>query len=439
MSAVFTSADTTDPTQGRAKPPGPAPGFNLYGYLSASLGLGVAARNTATALLGRALATRLTDVYPGGGMQGADHSFAEKIAHDVGSPALGVNLFHINPDQIVYLLRPGGTVTIDGRLAVAVPFWELPRLPKNWMEPLRAMDAILAPTRFIERTVLDALPDATVIHYPQTVHLPADLAPDRAAFGLDEDATVFVMSFDMRSDLERKNPTGAIEAFLLAFPDDSRVRLVIKVNNVSTVAGFGRHLERLRTAAGDERVVVIDRPMSYREIATLYASCDVLVSLHRAEGLGLSLLEAMALGKPVVATGWSGNMDFMTPDNSFPVDFTMTQVRASTQPAYGKGMSGTQMWAEPDLPGAARIMRRLAEDPELRASVGAKARQTAEETRARYDRGEVFDRLLAMRASEESLRRMRALARTFYWSYGRRVVRAGWRRVKTAVGLDRPG
>ena len=116
---MFTSADTTDPTQGRAKPPGPAPGFNLYGYLSASLGLGVAARNTATALLGRGLATRLTDVYPGGGMQGADHSFAEKIARDVGSPALGVNLFHINPDQIVYLLRPGGTVTIDGRLAVA--------------------------------------------------------------------------------------------------------------------------------------------------------------------------------------------------------------------------------------------------------------------------------------------------------------------------------
>jgi glycosyltransferase involved in cell wall biosynthesis len=436
MGHVFTSADIAGQGAGPARQGRAAPGFNVYGYLSARLGLGVAGRNTATVLLERGLPTRLTDVNPGGGMQGADPTFAERIAEDVPKAALGVNIFHVNPDQILYLLDPlSGRVTIRDTLQTCVPFWELPRLPVSWEAPLGAMDAILAPTRFVESTVREALPQATVIHYPQTVHLPEGVGPARAAFGLPEEAAVFVMSFDMRSDIERKNPWAAIAAFELAFPQDPDVRLVIKANNVDTAAGLRPHLARLRAAASDERVVVLDGPMSYREIVTLYASSDVVVSLHRAEGLGLSLLEGMSLGKPVVATGWSGNMDFMTDEDSFPIAFDMVDVNASTQPAYGKAMSGRQQWAEPRVEEAARVMRALAEDPGLRTAVGGRARESARRIQAAYDRGEVFDRLLELAPSAEKQRRMQALSRAFYWNYGRRVVRAGWRRAKAAVGL----
>jgi glycosyltransferase involved in cell wall biosynthesis len=419
-----------------ANDPPVTPGFNLYGYLTADLGLGVSARNTAQTLLARGIPTRLTDVNTGGGMQGANDQFAGQIAAGAGTQAKTVNLYHINPDQVLYLLDPRrDTVTIPGRLQACVPFWELPRLPESWHAPLEAMDVILAPTRFVEANIRASLPDAEIVHYPQTVHLPDGVSTDRAAFGLPADATVFTMSFDMRSDIERKNPWGAIDAFALAFPDRSDVRLVIKANNVSTVAGLDRHLERLRAVAADPRVVVIDRPMTYREIVSLYACSDVVVSLHRAEGLGLSLLEGMALGKPVVATGWSGNMDFMTPENSIPIAYDMIEVKASTQPAYGKGMSGTQEWADPRVPDAAQALRSLAESPDLRASLGARARRDAEATRERYDRGEAFDLLLAMRPSLEKQRRMEALARAYYWNLGRRYARAGWRRAKAALGL----
>jgi len=366
-------------------------------------------------------------------MQGADDSLASAIARTERLGPFSANIFHVNPDQIAYLFRPGRyDVPIDGVLQTCVPFWELPRLPAAWIEPLSAMDAILAPTLFVRDSVLRDLPHARVLHYPQAVRVPEGIVADRARFGIDRDATAFCMSFDMRSDLERKNPGGVIEAFQRAFEGREDVRLVIKANNVTTAAGLPAHLDRLKAMSTDPRVTVLDRPMTYREILTLYASCDVLVSLHRAEGLGLSLLEAMALGRPVIATGWSGNMDFMTPDNSCLVPFRMVPVRASTQPAYAKGFSGEQEWADPDLDEAASWMVRLADDPSLREALGERARADATQVLAEHDRAEVFEELVKLVPDPRhaSLHRIRSL---YPWHATRRIARAGWRRAKAAA------
>jgi len=417
---------------------GPEFGINLFGYLTSNLGLGVAARNTAHMLLGNGIPTRLIDVNPGGGMQGKDSTFAEKIAADRRAEAYSVNLFHINPDQILYLLNPfKNTVTLPGRMNVCVPFWELPRLPDTWVKPLSAMDAVLAPTHFVEAAVRDRLPDTNVIHYPQAVHVPEDIMPDRAGFDLPDNALTFVMSFDMRSDIERKNPWATIEAFRQAFPGRDDVRLVIKASNVETIAGLERNVARLREAASDARVIVIDRPMGYREILTLYASCDVLVSLHRSEGLGLSLLEAMALGKPVVATAWSGNMDFMTEENSCLVGYDMVDVVSSTQPAYGKSVSGTQKWAEPRVSEAADWMRLLADSGEARDSLGRRAAEDARALTALYDGGEpVLPMLysLAQWRLHGKPPEMVALRRAYFIRYAERVARAAVRRAKLRLG-----
>ncbi len=421
------------PKPSSTTPGAPPFGINLYGYLTSRLGLGVAARNTARMLIANGVPVRLADVNPGGGMRGQEHEFDELIAESASMPAYAVNLFHVNPDQVLYLLNPlTRTVTLENRLNVCVPFWELPRLPRSWVEPLRAMDLILAPTHYVMDTLLADLPDAKVAHYPQAVHVPYGIAADRAASGLPDDAVVFVASFDMRSDIERKNPWGAIEAFGQAFPGRDDVRLVIKVNNVGTAAGHAPHLARLKAAAADARVTILDRPMPYHEILALYASSDVLVSLHRAEGLGLSLLEAMALGKPVVATAWSGNMDFMTSENSCPVGFEMVDVVASTQPAYGKGASSAQHWAEPRIAEAVKHLRSLADDEELRTSLGARAREDAARIAASYDSGaglkpawRLYDEWTATGAlATPASRRMQALRRRFFWFYSRRIVRA---------------
>lgn len=415
----------------------PAFGINLFGYLTSNLGLGVAARNTAQMLLGCGVPTRLVDVNPGGGMQGKDTTFAEAIEASRDIIPHRVNLFHVNPDQIPYLLSPlKDSIVLRDRINACVPFWELPRLPNSWIRPLSAMDALLAPTHFVETALRAQLPDARVIHYPQSVKLPVGIHPNRAEFDLPKEAVVFVMSFDMRSDIERKNPWAAIEAFRQAFPHREDVQLVIKVNNVQTIAGLERHVRRLREVASDSRVTVLDRAMSYREILTLYASSDVLVSLHRSEGLGLSLLEAMALGKPVIATGWSGNMDFMTPENSVPIGYDEVEVVSSTQPAYGKSMSGSQYWAEPRVPEAAEWMRRLADDPKLRWRIGDRAAEDVQALTNRYDSGQaIVPSLKALEGDPAKAAKMQALQRGYYWSQGRRLVRAAVNRTKTRLGL----
>jgi glycosyltransferase involved in cell wall biosynthesis len=419
-------------------------GINLFGYLTGNLGLGVAARNTAETLLSCGIPVRLIDVNPGGGMQGRDTTLADAIRETAACGPYPVNLFHINPDQMVYLLDPlSGTVRLGDTLNVCVPFWELPIVPASWIEPLEAMDAVLAPTRFVEESVRAAVPAARIERYPQTAHVPPDIRPDRQQFGLPDDAVVFVTSFDLRSDIERKNPWAAIEAFHEAFPDRADVRLVIKANNVETIAGLERHVARLREVAHDERVIVLDRPLTYRGVLTLYASCDVLLSLHRAEGLGLSLLEAMALGKPVVATAWSGNMDFMTAENSCLVGYDMIEVVASTQPAYGKGTSGSQQWANPRVSEAAEWMARLAADPALRARVGERAAADVATLTKRYDSGEPLLgelRGLLEQAREqpelhaEPARRMARLRRRYYWLQATRVARAVRHRLGTRLG-----
>ncbi|HET6351619.1 MAG TPA: glycosyltransferase [Coriobacteriia bacterium] len=393
-------------------------------------------------LLDNHVPVRLSDISPGRGMKGKNADLAEAIQQTAGLDPFVINLFHLNPDQMLYLLNPlSSLVTTQGRMNISVPFWELPKLPPSWIKPLEAMDLILAPTRYIEDAVREALPNANVIHFPQAVHVPDDITADRARFGLPNDAIVFVSSFDMRSDIERKNPWAAIEAFHRAFPDRDDVRLVVKVNNVEYSSRFPAYVRRLAEEARDHRVIVNSDAMGYRDVLSLYASSDVLLSLHRAEGLGLSLLEAMSFGKVVVATAFSGNMDFMTPENSCPVPFTMVPVQASTQPAYSKRFAGEQEWAEPDVDAAATALRALADSPELRARLGSAASATAQTVRAGYDNGLVLTSVRTHYATwaadpgerERSRERVLGLERSFFGAYAARIVRAGSRRLRDAL------
>ena len=161
---------------------------------------------------------------------------------------------------------------------------------------------------------------------------------------------LFLFLFDFLSVLQRKNPLGLIEAFTRAFSPDEGPVLVIKSINGSLRAS---ELEQVRmAAAGRPDILVVDRHYSAEEKNALLGACDCYVSLHRSEGLGLTLAEAMALGKPVIATGYSGNLHFMTPDNSYLVDYTLSAV----PPACGPYPT-TARWAAPDLGHAARLLR----------------------------------------------------------------------------------
>ncbi|MFM8893332.1 MAG: glycosyltransferase, partial [Planctomycetia bacterium] len=298
-------------------------GINLIGHVTAALGLGVAARNTLAMLASSGRPFTAVDVDPGGGRQGADRSWSGALARPPAAPH-AVNWFQLNPPEAGKLVAGLPRWLEPARHAnVCVPFWELPRLPvtADWREWLGLMDLVLAPSLFIRDAIRSSLPDVPVVHYPQTVVLPAGVAARRADFGLPEDAILFHVVADGASDLARKNPVAAVRAFRAAFPDGGPVGLVIKLGGPRACQPWSDPAELVAEAAGHPGIHVVRRDLDYPSALSLAASCDVCVSLHRSEGLGLGLLEAMSLGKPVIATAWSGTMDFTTAEDSCLVGF----------------------------------------------------------------------------------------------------------------------
>jgi glycosyltransferase involved in cell wall biosynthesis len=240
---------------------------------------------------------------------------------------------------------------------------------------LEIFDIVVAASPFIRATLEMHLSNVFTIPAFHPFELPAGIEASRARFGLPESGTLFVTSFEPFSDLERKNPFAAIHAFQRAFPHDAPVGLVIKLNNARiTGAKLPPIMSRLDDLCeADPRIRVIDEVLSYADVQRLYASCDVFVSLHRSEGLGFGLIEAMAHGKPVIATAWSGNMAFMNHTNSCLVRYKLVPVEGNLAVYKNDALGGLATWADPDLDHAAAWMKRLVEDPGFRNALGRRA------------------------------------------------------------------
>ena len=364
-------------------------GFNVIGYLSGNLGLGVSARHVTALLLEKGYPVATLDLDPLSGRARHDLSLD---AYAVKSPSdlpYGVNFsilgipslpsFFLRPPAVVgckATLRPGSDYWLGGdRLNVALVWWELTVMPELWVRALELFDVVVAASPFIRATLETHLSNVLTIPAIHPFSLPDGITESRARFGLPKDVVLFVSSFEPRSDPERKNPFAAIAAFKLAFANDSRANLIIKLNN-ATGAGpiLAPILAKLKHQCDhDPRIRIIDETLTYADVLALYASCDVFVSLHRSEGLGLGLMEAMALGKPVIATAWAGNMAFMNHTNSCLVRYKLIPVEATLQLYSKHRLASSAMWADPNLDEAAAWMAKLVDDPEMRASLGRRA------------------------------------------------------------------
>jgi glycosyltransferase involved in cell wall biosynthesis len=203
--------------------------------------------------------------------------------------------------------------------------------------------------------------------------LPEPAPVGRAHFGLPENATVFLLTFDVSSQTERKNPLGAIRAFRRAALPRGAATLVLKYTN----AEYDRDaVRRFHEEAEGLDVTMLDGYMSRAELAALMNVSDCYLSLHRGEGFGMTMGEAMLLGKPVIATNYSGNVDFMTPANSYLVDYRLVPLTKD----YGPYLRGN-VWADPDVPQAAAFIRAVALDRTAAVEKGRLARVDMETTR----------------------------------------------------------
>jgi len=252
-------------------------------------------------------------------------------------------------------------------------FWELEEPPRWYSSAYKYVNELWAPSRFIESMLRENVPKGvTVTFMPLPLRTPVVVnSISRSDFGLGSEF-VFLFVFDFRSVMKRKNPSGLVEAFKRAFSNGEGPKLVIKCVNGDKRLN---ELEELKSVISDrDDIVLLDKYLDSEMSAALMNLCDCYVSLHRSEGLGLTIAEAMLLGKPVIATGYSGNLDFMTPDTSYVVPWTRVKVGKGAE-AY----SSRATWAEPNLDVAAEMMRTVYENPEEAQAVAKAGKRDLEQ------------------------------------------------------------
>ncbi len=344
-------------------------GLNVAGYFRAELGIGEAARQLTSAIEFAGIPHSTTTC--AATLNRQEHPF---IGRPSGDGAYDINVICVNADSTPRFARDVGHEFFAGRHTAGYWFWEIEQFPDAMRPAFDVVDEVWTATDFIADAVR-AANARPVFRIPLPVPVPKySPAITRARLGLPE-RFIFLLAFDFLSVVERKNPYGVIEAFTTAFTAEEGPMLVIKSINGDKRLG---ELERLRAAVSNRPDVrIVDSYYTEEEKNALLGACDCYVSLHRSEGLGLTMAEAMALGKPVVATGYSGNLHFMTPENSFLVDYVRVSVPAGCDP-----YPTTAVWAEPDLSQAANYLRAVYEQPR---EAGRRARKGQQDVTERHN------------------------------------------------------
>jgi glycosyltransferase involved in cell wall biosynthesis/SAM-dependent methyltransferase len=337
-------------------------GLNVVGYLNAELGVGEVARQAIGALDAAGIPVIPIGVTAGVGRE--EHDF-EHQSHASGP--FTTNLVCVNADMLPTIAGQLGPGFFEDRRTIGWWWWESDALPERWHGSFDLVDEIWAGSRFVAETLAKVSP-VPVAYIPTPVTMRPGVAFDRAAVGLP-DGFVFLFSFDFNSVVARKNPAGVVEAFRRAFPEPrAGVSLVLKSINGD------RHPDAVAALAqvigGRDDIVLRDEFLDADQRDVLIASCDCYVSLHRSEGFGFTLAEAMLLGKPVIGTAYSGSGDYLSDQTGFVVDHELVPIGEGAEPYPADGR-----WAEPDLDHAAELLRRVVEDP-------VEARTRAERGRA---------------------------------------------------------
>jgi glycosyltransferase involved in cell wall biosynthesis len=277
-----------------------------------------------------------------------------------------INVFYINGDMVEHSLEQLRGKLPGNAYNVVYPMWELSKYPMDWASQLDKFDEIWAPSKFTKESMRTVV-NQPVVHMPLAGEISLNNFLGRRYFKIPEGSFVFLFFFDFTSYIERKNPFAVLQAFeaLCRRCPNEDLCLVIKVKGGETrnkdYAIFSDYVARYKS-----RLVVIDKVLTDNEMKNLLRCCDCFVSLHRSEGWGLGLITAMYLGKPVVATAYSANMDFMTEHNSCLVRYELCDVPDGAYP-YSKG----QVWAQPDLTHAVEHMINLISDRDYARALGA--------------------------------------------------------------------
>lgn len=343
--------------------PGPV---TVAGLLRSTTGLGQGARLCLDALSRSGMDVRHKDI-------GQWFHWLQTIDVELGQESqaeLGGSLIvHLNPVELAIVLPLLGSDFLHNKKIIGYWAWELSYLPPEWRKGINLVDEIWVPSSFVANAIRPYAPDkVTVVPHPVTMPVSSPLS--RTHFGIPENAFTALMMFDLRSCANRKNPFDAISAFRNAFGNRNDVWLLIKIGTPDESPAV---MQQIRSSIqGASNIRLIFDVLSPEDQAALIRNIDVLLSLHRSEGFGLALAEAMALGKPVIATGFSGNLDFMNTDNSILIDHELISIH-DDQKMYNFPNAN---WAQPNIEQAANWLKKLEANRELAHSIGIAAQES---------------------------------------------------------------
>ncbi len=350
--------------------PREADGVAIYGNFETESGVGEGARQAHAALQRSGIAVEAHSIR-------ALSGFVNNVVFEGARPARAsgkpVRLFHINADQTPQILD---ALAFDEQLTTSYKIgywaWELSKFPSAWAHAADRLNEIWAPSKFTAAAIQNAV-DRPVHIIPHPVQVQDDHNPDkrrqmRRRLGLSDDDFSVLVSFDFNSYLARKNPKAALTAFRAARRVNNRLRLVLKVHGSSPHPLQRR--EFLKMAESIDGVIIIDGVMSRNEVDALQWASDTFMSLHRSEGFGLNILECMAKAKPVIATDYSGSMDFLDNSVGIPIPYDLIEVGNEDYP-----FPEEQVWADANVSAAADALIKLSNDTSLSWRLGKAAQE----------------------------------------------------------------
>ncbi len=334
-------------------------GVNIIGYPFGMLGLGEDARQMGLCLKSAGIESALIEAPIRGPKRRVEVDASFRV---IDKPQYRMSVFCLPPTDMIRLGLEGGREFVaSSEYRIGAWPWELPEWPERYCKIINVVDEVWAQSEYVANC-FRRLGHPNVVKMPMGVTLPNSPDRQRERWGLNSEDFVFYVTFDGNSFITRKNPVAAVNAFLKAFPaeicGDLNVRLLIKAINVKDDVYWN---EILTLAVRDSRIVVFTESLNREDMVNLMASADCYISLHRSEGFGRGIAEAMLLGQPVVVSAFSGNTDFCNDDTAFCVAGRVVPV-----PSGHYLFDDGQYWYDPDLDDAAEKMRLLYNDPELR-------------------------------------------------------------------------
>ena len=335
-------------------------GVNVAGYLKGEFGLGQSARLILNATTQARIPVATLD---------SNRTLSRKEEKSVtltGRQFFPTTISVVNADHFSLWVNDIGEKISNSTKIIGVWAWEIEDFPPHMHKSFNLVDEIWTVSNFVKNSIAKHT-DKKVFVYPNQITKPKIIEKiNRDAFGLDEQDIYNLFIFDYASVFNRKNPIGLVNAHKLAFPNSEGPKLVIKTINGDQDP---ENRELLRYSVKDRNdIILFEDYLSRDQLNSLLNECGAYVSLHRSEGYGITLAEAMALGKPVIATGYSGNLDFMNSKNSILIPYVLTKIGPNSEP-----YPHDSFWAEPDIDKAAQELRRIFFNDEARTQLGKHA------------------------------------------------------------------